>query len=397
MRLPPVLLLLGAACAASGLSLSGRFGWTAGPRPACAEPRSASKPAAADKPAEPADDDTAAPPTTFEALAGPARPIGEVATLLSPQIEKCPDDPHEREIERARCRATTSYLKRTLPSKTFSMAANDPAAISVSAYDPTIKGYRVALSGCLACTNPIRVGRSEDPIFVTLKKPAETGNGGDSLAATVEIASVTLPFASEREAQAWLRDVRPHLRAELVFQAAASEWRFRATRGYTLSLVAGRVVDVCSGAVVISSPPSTGLADRASAVAAAASDGCPANVRAPAVSLATPASPGQAAAADDDDDEEQRLPNELSRGVIAEAMGQIRAQIFACYERFRIPGSAPLTYEVAGNGSIQSVKLGGALNGTPTGDCLVEAARTAKFPRFDGPVQTFTYPFFLRR
>jgi hypothetical protein len=78
-------------------------------------------------------------------------------------------------------------------------------------------------------------------------------------------------------------------------------------------------------------------------------------------------------------------------------MGHIRAQIFACYERFRIPGSAPLTYEVAGNGSIQSVKLGGVLNGTPTGDCVVEAARAATFPKFDGPVQTFTYPFFLRR
>ena len=392
MRRPPVLLLLGAAGAVWALS--------PGARAAGAEPRAAAgKPATdrADQAAEPEDSAPTEPAPTFEALAGPARPIGEVGALLSPQIEKCPDDPREREVERARCRAATSYLKRTLPGKTFSIAADDPAAISVSAYDPSIKGYRLALSGCLACTNPIRVGRSDDPIFVTLKKPADPGKGGDSLAAAVEIASVTLPFATEGEAQAWLRDVRPHLRAELVFQPAASEWRFHAARGYALSLVAGRIVDRCSGTVVLSSPPSTGLGDRASAVAAAASDGCPAGTRAPAPPPVALGSAAPASAPDDDDDGEQHLPSELTRGVIAEAMGKIRSQIFACYERFRVAGSVPLTYEIAGNGSIQSVKLSGPLSGTPTGDCVVEAARGAKFPRFDGPVQTFTYPFFLRR
>jgi hypothetical protein len=99
----------------------------------------------------------------------------------------------------------------------------------------------------------------------------------------------------------------------------------------------------------------------------------------------------------DDDDEDKPLPTELTRAVIAQSMGRIRGQVFACFERFRVPGVAPLTYEVAGNGTVQSVKLGGALSGTPSGDCITEAARAARFPRFDGPVQTFTYPFFLRR
>ena len=398
MRLPTALVLLSAAGAAAG------FGWTPGARAAGAEADRRTAPP--HKPADTAEEkegETGAEPAaeaapTFEALAAPARAIGEVGILLAPQIEKCLDDKREREIERARCRAITSYLRRTLPGKTFSIAADDPAAISVSAYDPAIKGYRLALSACVACSNPIRVGRSEDPVFVTLKKPADAGKGSDSLASAVEIASVTLPFATEGEAQAWLRDVRPHLRAELVFTPAASEWRFNAARGYAMSLVAGRIVDRCSGTVVLSSPPSTGLADRASAVAAAASDGCPAGPRAPltGVGAATSGS-SQSAAADDDDDAEEHLPSELTRPVIAEAMGKIRAQVFACYERFRIPGSVPLTYEVAGNGSVQSVKLTGSLNGTPTGDCVVEAARAATFPRFDGPVQTFTYPFFLRR
>jgi hypothetical protein len=404
MRLIPALVLLSAACAVVGAG----FALAPGAQAAGAAPKRPSAPAR--KPADPGaptDDksgDNAEPeaetaPPTFEALAAPAHPIGEVGTLLASQIEKCLDDKREREIERARCRAITSYLRRALPGKTFSIAADDPAAISVSAYDPAIKGYRLALAACVACSNPIRVGRSEDPVFVTLKKPADAGKSSDSLPAAVEIASVTLPFGSEGEAQAWLRDVRPHLRAELVFTPAASEWRFNGARGYAMALVAGRVVDRCSGTVVLSSPPSTGLADRASAVAAAASDGCPASRRAPlaVVGAAASGSSQSAAGDDDDDDPEEHLASELTRPVIAEAMGRIRAQVFACYERFRVPGSVPLTFEVAGNGSVQSVKLSGSLTGTPTGDCVVEAARGAKFPRFDGPVQTFTYPFFLRR
>src|SRR6185503_6083660 len=183
------------------------LGFAPGARAAGAEPRAAAKPAAdkavkADKAdkgdrgdkADDADGDSAPEPgPSFEELASPARAIGEVGALLSPQIDKCPDDKREREIERVRCRATTSYLRRTLPGKTFSIASDDPAAISVSVYDQAIKGYRLALSACLACTNPIRVGRSEAPVFVTLKNPSATGKGGDSLAAAVEIASVSLP------------------------------------------------------------------------------------------------------------------------------------------------------------------------------------------------------------
>jgi hypothetical protein len=246
------------------------------------------------------------------------------------------------------------------------------------------------------------VGRSPEPVFVTLKKPGDAKSaggkagapaaGGESLAATVEIASLALGFPSQAEAQRWLADVRPHLRAELVFNATASEWKFRSARGYALGLVAGRIVDACTGAVVLSSPPSTGLAQRA----AREDEDCTSGARVAAKAEAgTPGAPPPDDS--DDDDEDKPLPTELTRVVIAQSMGRIRGQVFACFERFRVPGSAPLTYEVAGNGTVQSVKLGGALAGTPTGDCITEAARAARFPRFDGPVQTFVYPFFLRR
>jgi hypothetical protein len=338
---------------------------------------------------------------TFEALAKDAQPAADVGALLGALTDRCADE--KRALDRARCQATLAYLRKTLPEHPFTITARDPAAISISAYDGALKGYRIGLSACVACGSPTRVGRSPEPVFVTLKKPGEarsgTGKAGapaagaDSLAAAVEIASLPLGFPSQAEARRWLAEVRPHLRAELVFNATASEWKFRSTRGYALGLVAGRIVDACTGAVVLSSPPSTGLAHRA----AREDEDCASAARVAAKAEA--GTPGATPPPDDsdEDDEDKPLPTELTRAVIAQSMGRIRGQVFACFERFRVPGVAPLTYEVAGNGTVQSVKLGGALAGTPSGDCITEAARAAGFPRFDGPVQTFTYPFFLRR
>jgi hypothetical protein len=356
-----------------------------------------------DKAPAKADGAAAAEGETFEALAKDAQPAADVGALLGALTDRCADE--KRALDRARCQATLAYLRKTLPEHAFTIAARDPAAIAVSDYDAALKGYRISLTGCIACASPIRAGRSPEPVFVTLKKPAEGKPGGgkagapaagaESLAAAVEIATLPLGFPSKAEAQHWLAEVRPHLRAELVFNATASEWKFRSTRGYALGLVAGRIVDACTGAIILSSPPSTGLGQRTTP--SPDSDDCTSAARVAARTEA--GKPGAPAPPDDsdDDDEDRPLPTELTRAVIAQSMGRIRGQVFACFERFRVPGAAPLTYEVAGNGTVQSVKLGGALGGTPSGDCILEAAHGARFPRFDGPVQTFTYPFFLRR
>ena len=352
-----------------------------------------------------APDGTAATPATetFETLAQTATPAGDIATLLGPLVDSCTEG--GRDLDRARCRASQAYLRRALPERSFVLVTGDPAAIAVSAYDQTIKGYRLALAACIACSNPIPVGRAAQPLLVTLKKPVEgaseddkhagkrgdRGGGaaaasvaGEPLPAAVEVATTTMGFASEAEAVRWLREVRPRLRATFVLRPAPSEWRFRSMRGYALPMIAGRVVDPCTGDVVLSSPPSTGMGERVISVA------CP-RVERP------PAAPDEPATASPSDDEEEQLPGELSRSAISQSMGQIRSQVFACFQRYQVPGTAQLTYEVAGNGQVQAVRLEGPLGGTPTGACVLDAARGARFPRFDGPIQTFNYPFFLRR
>ena len=144
-----------------------------------------------------------------------------------------------------------------------------------------------------------------------------------------------------------------------------------------MKLLGMRVFNRCTGEVLVSRPPSTGIADMPGI-----DDGC--KVREP------------------DDDPSQRadsaegLPPELSKDVISKAMGTLRAQVFACYEKYRVPGRAQLDYVIAGNGTVRSVRLEGAFLGTPTGTCVLEAAQNARFQSFAGERQQFSYPFFLR-
>src|SRR6185312_2176266 len=105
---------------------------------------------------------------SFEKLAVGAVKTRDVATLLAPFIDSCGGD--MREIDRARCRSTTAYLRKKLPQQTFIAESNDPAAIDVSGYDAAAKGYHLALAGCLACTEPMSIGNRHEPRFVTVAR-----------------------------------------------------------------------------------------------------------------------------------------------------------------------------------------------------------------------------------
>jgi hypothetical protein len=270
---------------------------------------------------------------------------------------------------------------------------DDPAAISVSEYDAGIKGYHLNLSACVACTKPIAIGPSGEPRFVTLKTPQK---GAASLPMAVEILHSAVGFEGLPEAKRWLADIRPTLRAELVFRPVESEWTFGAERGYALEFLAGRIYNRCTGEILASRPPSTGRVELA---ATERSDqGCaqPHPAAAAGGGAESPSSPGGGEGNGDSGDDEH-LPAELSTSTIAESMSQIRAQVFACYQKFQVPGNVQLTYEVASNGLVQSIRLGGSLDGTPTGACVLDAGKNARFPRFQAPTQKFSYPFFLRK
>jgi hypothetical protein len=48
------------------------------------------------------------------------------------------------------------------------------------------------------------------------------------------------------------------------------------------------------------------------------------------------------------------------------------------------------------SGRVSSANVGGALAGTPTGDCVSRAVKGASFKKFKGSPMSISYPFILR-
>lgn len=314
-------------------------------------------------------------PANFESLVRSAEPMADLGTLLTPFAGKC--DGEKRDLDRIRCRMARAYLRKAIPRQAFWAVGDDPAAIVVSEYDASIKGYHLSVAGCLACTRPITVGRLKEKRLVTLKAPDKQA---ESLRAAVEITRNSVGFDSLGEAKTWLDQSRPDLRAQFVFKAADKEWTLGNSQGYALALLGLRVFNRCTGEILISRPPSTDVAD-----VPGIGEGC--NRR--DARGATGADKAGAASTE--------VPAALAKNEISQAMEAIRPQVFACFEKFKVPGVAQFDFVVAGNGSLVNVRLNGGFSGTPTGACAIEAARNAHFPAFSREREQFSYPFFLRQ
>lgn len=317
------------------------------------------------------------PGDSYETLAHGSVRTQDVATLLAPFVNPCGGE--MRDLDRARCRATTAYLHRELPHKTFATQTDDPAAIEVSSYDAAVKGYHVALAGCIACTEPLAIGERGEPRYVTLKTPDKSAA---TLAAGVPLSTSTFAFDDFAAAKRWIETERPFLRAEFLFQPQAEDAAFTVgmAPGIALKLIGARVYNRCTGEILISKPPSTGFADRP-----APGHQDPACARAGKVPEPDPS----LAALD-------ARPDQLSKSDIGDAMAKIRPQLFDCYQKFHVPGALVLSYVVGGNGTVQSVQVGTTFAGTPTGTCSLEVAKEAHFPTFKRERQEFKYMFYLR-
>jgi hypothetical protein len=314
----------------------------------------------------------AAEPTTFESLLGSANAAADMATLLAPFADNCNSE--KRELDRVRCRTTHAYLRRMIPHRSYWTIVDDPQVIAVSDFDAAIKGYHLSVAGCLACTHPVTLGRLKEGRLLTLKAPDKEA---ESLRAAVEISRNSVGFDSLGEAKSWLAHSRPELRTQFVFQPGETEWTFGTSRGYAMTLLGLRVFNRCTGEVLISRPPSTGLADMPGI-----DDGCREDDR------DGDGRPSGVRTADDG--------AQLSKEDVSRAMGAIRPEAFACFQKFKVSGRADLNFVVAGNGSVSAVRVSGAFSGTPTGLCLIEAAERARFPPSAHEQQRFSYPFFLR-
>jgi hypothetical protein len=252
------------------------------------------------------------------------------------------------------------------------MSVDSPNVVGVSGYEADARGFRMRVVGCLTCDQPVQTAAGKR--FLTLKVPARDA---DTMGAGVTLVRPAVPFDDAKEARAWEKAVKPNLRAEYVFKAAATEWSYKDNRGVAFEPVAMRVYDRCTGHVVYSEPPSEGRV-----AVEAGLDGCP--VDRPALTFG--------GGRDKEKDGVGDLPEKLGALEIGDAIKEIRTDVGACDAQFRTRGTVDLEFDVAGTGgSAQAVRTRGQLAGTDVAQCLLQAAHKVQFPPFQQGKQTFRY------
>src|SRR5215211_7006821 len=121
-------------------------------------------------------------------------------------------------------------------------AAPALAAPEAAGYEAEARGFRMRVVGCLTCDQPVQTVAGKR--FLTLKVPTRDA---DTMGAGVTLVRPAVPFDDAKEARAWEKTVKPNLRAEYVFKAAATEWTYKDNRGVAFEPVAMRVYDRCTG------------------------------------------------------------------------------------------------------------------------------------------------------
>jgi hypothetical protein len=256
------------------------------------------------------------------------------------------------------------------------LVRGDAAAFSVGAFDAKKSSAPLAVSGCIACVEPIAVGNHA--FYVVSKKAAPTFDGNVAKGAAVHETART--FKSDEDHATWRTTVVPRLATEFVVElpadVASAAWKRDGKEGLAVDIVGFRVFDPCDGGIICASPKS----ERAKIDRAA----CGENV------VEGEAEGGTAKVAKD------TTPDELTASQIKAAMAPVRAAAEACFEKYQVAGDAKLKVTVAADGAVVGVETKGDFAGTPTGTCVEDAAKTVVFPKTKKARQSFHYPIVLR-
>jgi len=84
---------------------------------------------------------------------------------------------------------------------------------------------------------------------------------------------------------------------------------------------------------------------------------------------------------------------ELTSEDFKKGMSAITAKAQACYKGTQ--GSANVKLVIAPSGNVSKVTVSGAFAGKPEAECVSAAVKSASFPAWDGPPQSFGYPILL--
>jgi hypothetical protein len=84
----------------------------------------------------------------------------------------------------------------------------------------------------------------------------------------------------------------------------------------------------------------------------------------------------------------------LSKTALVAGLNGVRPKVGACYNQFKVPGTAMVNVVIGKSGKVTSATVTGKFAGTPTGTCVEAAVKTASFPPSDG--FSTPYPFQLK-
>jgi hypothetical protein len=88
------------------------------------------------------------------------------------------------------------------------------------------------------------------------------------------------------------------------------------------------------------------------------------------------------------------LPEALGRADVLAGLGPIKALVARCWDQ--VAGDGTVKFTIASSGRVVSATVNGTLAGTPTAECIADAARSAVFRSTRRDQTTVTMPFVLR-
>mgnify|MGYP005842353339 CR=1 FL=1 len=307
---------------------------------------------------------------SFEDLSKGANPVTHMEKVVGPFLQQCGTS---SDLPDLHCRAIRAYMQHKVKTQIFTTIVSQEA-LQFDTYDSVKFVYPVTLLGCVTCKKPIEL----DPVlfapnnkfFITTKMPSKIEG---TVPKGIELGKFEIPV-DPRELGKWTQTVQSFLQVQFLFRVVADKvWDAKLGPGITLHTGGWRVFNRCTGEVLFSSPPSTSSAP-------VDKTGCPDTQSKPEVK-----------------DPNQNLPEQLKPLEILENMKSIRDQIDACYAQYQIPGIAELSVTITGaTGEVSGVKIRGTFADTPTGQCVADAVKSIKFPRFRKTTITFTYKYELK-
>ncbi len=337
---------------------------------------------------------------SFEALVRAADSAPDADALVAPFAENCENA--RREIDRARCRGSQAFLRNRLPGKNLHAVVDSTRVVSVSGYDASLRGHKVRLLGCLTCDDPAK-GPQGETLYVTLASPRK---GGASLREEVVLGQTAMRFEDPAKAREFESTVKPHLRAEFVFRGDGTPWSFGKQRGVAFTPIAMRIFNRCTGDVLYSQPASEGPVtvvkglSGCEAPEAVASDTGKTEAKTEAKTSGALAQASNTSDADDSQPGQGKqgkegtevAPEKLGAREIVDALKPSRDAVAACDAQWNQPGAIELEFDLSGSGGApQSVRAKGKLGGTSVANCVLNAVRATKFPKFVQARQTFSY------